>query len=262
MDIQQAALPVVHLRLRGVLLLHPESPPRVWRMALLDGGLLAELPSPTDDAEDPREWLRSIQGLLGELTDLEQRIGSLRTRQDRAYWKDAPWWMWVALFAQPGLAVLVAMLVGGTVEDRLWSALVVFAVPGLVACGLLFWGYSAARARRRQSRVELDHARRERARVRQHLVDGCAALSARNFVARAGGRLLLGTADLDWLQASSSTARRAREDARAEAIEGKCRELEAELQSVLEDPPQGWSPVGELADRSCWEARPPEDTHG
>jgi len=224
-------------------------------MALLDGGLLAELSAPGDDVDDPREWLRSVQELLGDLTELDDQITSLRTRQDRPYWKDAPWWLWLALFAQPGIAVLFAMIIGGTFEERLWSALVVFGVPGLLACGLIAGGYGGARWRRRQGRAQLAQAIADRNRVRSYLVDGCTALSARNFVARVGARLLMATADLDWLDGAVSTARRTGKEVLADALEQEATALDAAFQAALVDPPAGWATVGVLADRSSWEAR-------
>jgi hypothetical protein len=255
MDLSTAPLPVVHLRVGRALQVHPEAPAREWRRALLAGGLLSDPGVATADPDDPRAWLRALQELVDELDNLEQHMAGLRSRDDQPRWAETPLWMWALVAALPVAAITFGWLVGSTYEDRLLGALFVYVLPASVSIGILVFAYSRAGVRRQLRRRELVRLTQERATLRQGLAEGCAALGARSAVARAGGRLLLLTGDLDWLRAQASAARRQGNTALKEALETEAANLEDDVMKAIHEHPQEWSAAGELADRAGWTAR-------
>lgn len=187
------AFPVVELRSSTIQGLR-HAPSARWQEALLASGLLSEV-TPTDDPDDPRAWMLALQGLFTELVSLEDRRDGLRWVDDRLFLYDAPWWMWLALLFQPWLAVEIGKRQADDV-DRLITIALVYGIPGLIAGMIGISAIVVIRRRRLERKEELNVLRDRIAAVRADLAQGALRTLERDFVARAGGRVLVCTPSL------------------------------------------------------------------
>lgn len=213
------ALPVIELRSSTIGGLR-HAPSHRWRETLLVAGLLSEV-DPTDDPDDPRGWLRALQGLLGELVALEERRDGLLWVDDRLFLHDAPWWLWVALLFQPWLAIELGRRQPDDTDKFVMMGLI-YGIPGLIAISI---GVSAAmliRRRRHERKAELNAVKDRIRQVRADLAEGALRTLSRDFVARSGERLLVCTPSL--LQATAEEAEH----------------LTAAVEALKRQPPETW----------------------
>lgn len=186
-------LPVIELR-PGLIDGLEHAPSKRWREALLSAGLLAEV-SPSSDPDDPRGWILALQSLLAELIELEDARDGLMWIDDRPFFHDAPWWMWLLLVAQPWLALTLGQQKGdGT--DPLVLAGLVYIIPGFCTVLIVLTTAVIIQRRRRARTEELGVLRERIKQVRSDLADGARRTLQRDFVALAGERLLVCTPSL------------------------------------------------------------------
>lgn len=256
MNHYESPLRVIHLRVERLQNVPSHALARIWREAMLHAGLLTELPHTSDDPDDPRGWMVALQRLLAELDDVETTLASLRTRDVGMHFKDVPWWMWVGVLLQPLVAILFGMIMGDAESaNRYWAALVVYGVPGALALGILGWAW--LRTMRRsiaRDRVVAEETER-RDQVRRSLQEGCAALSERSFVARAGTCIVVSTVDYDWLMSAADDVRRVGDALLADQLAAEARTLDAQIRTALREPPDEWVSAGVLDDREDWSKR-------
>lgn len=214
-----APLRVIELRPAAVHGLR-HAPARRWREALLSAGLLAEV-EPSDDPDDPRGWMLAVQGLLTELVALEERRDGLVWIDDRSLLHDAPWWLWLGLLFQPWLAVELGRRQPDD-ADKLITVGLIYGVPGAIAVGIGLTIAVVIRRRRTRRRAALTEVKQRIDAVRADLADGAARTLARDFVARAGERLLVCTPSLP----------------RAAGPEAEA--LSDRVAALTRDPPDGW----------------------
>ncbi len=212
-------LPVIRLNPGAIRGLKHASSKR-WREALLAAGLLAEVAHPTDP-DDPRAWLVAVQTLLVDLTQLEDERDGLLWVDDHAGLRDAPWWLWLALLAQPWLAVELGKRQPDGI-DRLFTLAWVYCLPGGLAVGICGALILLIYRRRKERKVRLIELRDDIAHVRKDLADGAARTLSRDFVARSGHRLLVSTPSLS------------RADPEAVAA------MDARIEALQHDPPDSW----------------------
>lgn len=190
------------------------------RDALLAAGLLTEVRA-SDQAEDPRGWILAVQELLQELTALEDQRDGLVARDDRLMIRDAPLWAWVVPLGLPLLGWWMSGWMS-TTAGQILSVLLTVIVPVVVWSGGVVVLYGLAVRRRDARRAQLAQTKQDVQHTRAAMLEGAARILARDFVARAGSRLLVCT---------PSRARAAPE--RVEAWLG-------ELERYKHDPPEAW----------------------
>jgi len=216
---EAASLPVVQLQAGGIDGLR-HAPSMRWRQIMLAAGLLAEVPE-ADDPADPRAWIAALQELLAELVFLEEHRDGLVWQDDRFFIHDAPWWVWVGLVCQPFLAFTL----GGAQTDDVHQVvifLLIYVIPGTLA--VCFGAVAAARVRRLRAarKAELRSIKARIKQIRVELFEGIQRTLGRNFIARAGSRLLVCV------------------PAMGEASGPALTRLAETVESLKRSPPEGW----------------------
>ena len=161
------------------------------REVLLAAGLLTEVQA-TDDPDDPRAWMLAVQSLLLDLTALENLRDRLMSRDDRLVIRDAPLWAWLTPLGLPLLGWGMAGQMSSTAGQVL-SVVLTIVLPCLVWSVSVVVLYFAAIKRRRERRERYAQTRVDIKETRRSLLEGASRTLARDFVARAGSRLVVCT---------------------------------------------------------------------
>ena len=135
--------------------------------------------------------------------------------------RDAPLWAWVVPLGLPLLGWWMSGWMS-TEAGQILSVLLTVIVPVVVWAGGLVVLYGLAVRRRDARRVQLAQTKQDIQHTRAAMLEGAARVLARDFVARAGSRLLVCT---------PSRARAAPERVEAWLVE---------LERYKHDPPEAW----------------------
>ena len=246
-----AALPVVRLRMQPIRAVHPQASADRWRMAMAEAGLLTEIAETTDD-KDPRSWIQAVQQLLQELSDLDIKGSSLRSKVVGPTFGDAPWWGWLFVMAEPVVAINIAKRSGGNEEDKLLVAMFVYVLPATLALALLVFGVVRLHRRRRAHLDALAELAQQRATVLKSLRTGIEAIMGRSFVARGPSQVLVCTAGQDWVKARARDARKTGRADLGQTLDAEAQRMQAALEYALRETPDQWTSSGLEPDREAW----------
>lgn len=252
MDFDDAALPVIHLRMQPLLAVHPQARADKWRAALDEAGFLVEI-GETNGEEDPREWIRELQSQLDELAALDRKRGGLQGGLDGLRWEDVPVGAWLFALVEPAVALAVARHTALLDERGLIATMLVYVLPAILVVGLLLFGFLRVQGRRTGRLEELVALNHDRVKLLHSLRQNIQRILRDSFVARLGGQVLLCTGDLDWLRRQSRAARRKGAAALAGRLDAEAERVEAAIKAALYVPPRNWSQTGLTTNREAWQ---------
>ena len=161
------------------------------REVMLAAGLLTEVQA-SNDPDDPRAWMLAVQSLLLDLTALEELRDRLLSRDDRLVIRDAPLWAWLTPLGLP----LLGWGLAGRMSSQSSQVVTVFLttfLPVVVWSSSVVVLYLASIKRRRERRARYAQTMIDIQDIRASMLEGAARTLARDFVARAGSRLLVCT---------------------------------------------------------------------
>jgi len=139
--------------------------------------------------------MQAVQDLLHELTVLEDHRDGLVCMDDRLMIRDAPVWAWLLPAVLPLLGFSLAGL-SDSVGMQLVSVLLTIGIPVFLWVVGVVVAYGIARRRRSDRHDELKVTKEQIIQTRTSLMEGASSILARDFVARAGHRLLVCTPSL------------------------------------------------------------------
>lgn len=253
MEFQDAALPVVRIRVQPLRAVHPQAHVDRWRTAMDECGLLTEIFEAEGD-EDPRAMLQSIQAQLSALSALEVKRAGLKGGLEGVQWSDAPWWAWLLVFVVPAVASALGLGSPDSGAPPFLGMVLLYAVPAIGALGLIAYGWSRFYRRRSDGLRELEELNHERMMGLRRMKSDIVRLAKRTFIARVGNRVLLCTGDLDWLRERARSAREAGQAQLAAQLDQEGDRIESALQAGLFVPPRSWCQAGFVTDRERWGA--------